>query len=178
MSYRGIAWRLSFFDRVNFDATTIMAVAAAASAAVSAVGAIQQGDASRKTASYQAALAENNAIAARQQAEIEERQLRDKSRQLMSAQRARAAKGGVLPEEGSPLLFSIGTGEDAEIDALNIRRHGEMQASQARSQAALTRYQGRLAQRQSYFQAGSTLLTGVSSVASAYRKPAAAAPQA
>lgn len=138
---------------------------AAASAVVTAAGAIQQGEASRKMANYQAAIAENNAVAARQEAEFQERQHREKARQILSAQRARAAKGGVLTEEGSPLLFNVDTSEGSEIDALNIRRRGEMQATDLRSRAALSRYEGRVAQRSAYFKAGSTLLDGMSKVA-------------
>lgn len=138
---------------------------AAASAVVTAAGAIQQGEASRKMANYQAAVAENNAIAARQEAEFQERQHREKARQILSAQRARAAKGGVLTEEGSPLLFNVDTSEGSEIDALNIRRRGEMQATDLRSRVALSRYEDRVAQRSANFKAGSTLLNGMSQVA-------------
>lgn len=138
---------------------------AAASAVVSAAGAIQQGQASRKMANYQATVAENNAIAARQEAEFQERQHREKARQALSAHRARAAKGGALPEEGSPLLFGVDTSEASEIDALNIRRRGELQATELRSRAALTRYEGRMAQRSAYLRAGSSLLDGMSRAA-------------
>lgn len=131
---------------------------AAASTVVSAAGAVQQGQASRKIANYQAAVAENNAVAARQEAELQERQHREKARQALSAQRARAAKGGALAEEGSPLLFNLDASEGSEIDALNIRRHGEMQATELRSRAALSRYEGRMAQRSAYVKAGSSLL--------------------
>ena len=165
MSYRGIAWRRSFHERVNFEATTVMAIAAAASAAISAVGAIQQGETARKTADYQAAVAENNAIAARQQAELEERQQREKSLRLMSTQRARAAKGGVLADQGSPLFVNLDTGEAAEIDALNIRRGGQLRATDFQSQAALGRFRGEAEEQAGYLKSGSTLLSGVSNLA-------------
>lgn len=145
----------------------IAAALAMASAVVSAAGSIQQGKASRRMADYQAAVAENNAIAARQEAERAERELREKSRRQLSANRARFAKGGVLPEEGSPLLFNIETGEGGEIDALNLRREGEMRATGFQSEAALGRYSGRVAQQQSRIKATSSLLDGMSAASKA-----------
>jgi hypothetical protein len=142
---------------------------AAASAAVTAAGAIQQGEASRKMANYQAALAESNAVAARQQAELDERRHREKARQLRSAHRARFAKGGVLPEEGSPLLFDVELGEGTEIDALNIRRAGERDAASYRARADLSLYEGRVAQQRGYLSATGTLLQAPSQAVSAYR---------
>jgi hypothetical protein len=170
MSYRGIAWRLSFHERANFAAApVIMAVAAAASAVISAAGAVQQGKAARKAADYQAALAENSALAAGQQADMEERQQREKALRLLSNQRARAAKGGVLADQGSPLFTNLDTGEQAEIEALNIRRSGAIRSDGYRSQAALGRFRGEVDQQAGYLKATTSLLDGVSRVASAYR---------
>lgn len=165
MSYRGIAWRRSFHERVNFEAAAVMAVAAAASAAISAAGAVQQGETARKSADHQAALAENNALAARQQAELDERQQREKARRLMATQRAQAAGRGVLTEQGSPLFVSLDTGEQAEIAALNIRRAGELRSNELHSQASLTRFQGAASEDAGYLKAGTSLLDGVSKVA-------------
>ncbi len=171
MNSRGIAWRNSFYDRVNLDAATALAALAAV---VSAAGAVQQGETARKSAEYQAAIAENNALAARQQAEHDERQHREKARQVLSAQRAKAAKGGVLTEQGSPLFVSTDTGESAEIDALNIRRGGQLRATDYQSQAALGRFQGQATQQQSYLQAGSSLLSAAGSAYTDFRKAEAA----
>jgi hypothetical protein len=163
MNSRGIAWRSSFHERVCFVAApVVMAVAAVASAVISAAAAAQQGQTARKQAEYQAALAENNAIASRQQAEFDERQHREKARLTLSSQRARSAKSGVLASEGSPLFLNIDTGQDAEIGALNIRRQGEMRAQGFQSEAALGLFKGKAAQQQGYLSAGKSLLDGVS----------------
>ncbi len=167
MSYRGIAWRLSFHERVNFEAATVMAVAAAASAAISAVGAVQQGEAGRKAADYRAAIAENNALAARQQAELDERRERDRTLRLTGSQRTRAARSGLLADEGSPLFVSLDASEQAEIEALNIRRAGGMRSSDLRAQAALGRFRGAVDERAGYLRAGTSLLNGVSRIAGA-----------
>lgn len=158
MNSRGIAWRLSFHERVNFQIAPVLAVM---SAVMTAVSAIQQGEAAEEQAEYQAKVAENNALAARQQAEFDERQHREKARLALSQQRARAAKSGVLAE-GSPLFFNADTGEEAEIGALNIRRGGQLRANDYQSQAALGRFRGASARQQGYMQAGSSLLGGMS----------------
>lgn len=165
MSYRGIAWRPSFRERANFEATTVIAIATAASAALSAAGAIQQGEASRKAADYQAALAGNEAIAVRQQADADERRQRESALRRLAAQRTRAAKGGVLTEEGSPLFVNASAGEQAEIEALEIRHAGERRATDLRSQAALRRFRGEADERAGTVRAGVSLLDGVSRVA-------------
>jgi len=165
MSNRGIAWRRSFHERVTFDGAVVAAIATAASAALSAAGAIQQGEASRKAADHQAAVAENNALAARQQAEADERQQRATTRRRAAAQRTRAATSGVLPDEAAPLFVNLDASEQAEIEALNIRRAGELRSDDLRSQAALRRYQGAAAERAGHLRAGTSLLDGVSRVA-------------
>lgn len=137
------------------------AILAAASTAVSVAGAIQQGQAARKSAEYQAQVAENNAIAARQQADYDERQQRRKTAQRLSTLRAAAANAGVLPEEGSPLFVDQDTSLYGEMDALNLRRGGTIAERRARSEAELTRMKGRQAQTGSYYKAGASLLKGL-----------------
>lgn len=154
MNARGIAWRSSFHERVNFQIAPVLMVM---SAVITAVSAIQQGEAAEDAAEHQARVAENNAIAARQQAEFDERQQREKARLALSAQRARAAKSGVLTE-GSPLFLNGATSEEAEIGALNIRRGGQLRANDYGAQAALGRFKGASAAQAGYMQAGSSLL--------------------
>ncbi len=162
MSYRGIAWRRSFHERVVLDAAAVLA---AASAALSAVSAVQQGEASRKSAEYQAAVAENNALAARQQAELDERRGREKARRMLASQRAQAAKGGVMPDEGSPLFVNLAAGEEAEIEALNLQRAGESRSDDLHSRAAQQRFQGAVAEQSGALKAGASLLHGASRLA-------------
>ncbi len=170
MNSRGIAWRPAFHERVNFEAATaIMAVAAVVSAVVSAAGAMEQGKAAREQAQYQAAVADNNALAARQQSELEERQYREKARLALSSQRAKAAKNGVLAGEGSPLFVDTDTSETAEIDSLNIRRGGQLRSDSFRAQGALSLYQGAVADQQAQFRATTSLLDGVSKVAGGWK---------
>lgn len=156
MNSRGIAWRPSIHERVNFQIAPVLAVM---SAVMTAVSAIQQGEAAEEQAEYQAKVAENNALAARQQAEFDERQHREKARLALSQQRARAAKSGVLAE-GSPLFFNADTGEEAEIGALNIRRGGQLRSDSFRSQGAQSLYSAGLAQQRAERQVARSLLGG------------------
>jgi hypothetical protein len=137
----------------------VLAAAAVASAAVSAAGAISSGQAQSKMASYNAAVAERDAQAARQQAAFEESRQRQARDALLGKQRAAFAASGVTPE-GSPLLVAAETATQAEIDAEAIRYSGSVAEARANSQAALDRMQGAAARTASYFAAGTSLLQG------------------
>lgn len=131
----------------------------AAAAAVSAVGAISAGQQQAKMAKYNASVAEQQAAAARAQADIAANQHRRRAKLLNSAQQAAIAGSGVTPE-GSPLIVMADSAAEAEYDAQLIRYGGEINASQAMSQAALDRMQARSARLGSYFSAGGSLLMG------------------
>lgn len=147
----------------------VMAAAAVASAVVGTYSAIQQGNAAADAAEYNAKVAENAGIAARQQADYEEKQARQKRDRLLSAQRVATAASG-LDLEGSPLALMEDTAVEAELDALNIRRAGSVDEARARSQAAADRMEGRARQQAGYLNAGASLLNGVSKVAGLYVK--------
>lgn len=141
----------------------IAAIASAASAAVGAAGAISQGQQQKKIGEYNAQIAQNQAIAARQKAEYDEERQRTMIARMGGTQRANiAAGGGELLDAGDVLGFSA---EEAELDALAIRYGGKMAADAASQQAVLRRAEGKAAQKASYFKAGSSLLTGASNVA-------------
>lgn len=136
-------------------------IAYVAAAAVAAGGAVYAGDQQRKAANQNADIAEQNAIAAQNKAAYDETRHREGVRKLLSAQRALYGKSGV-DMEGSPLLVMEDTAGQGELDALAIRYGGDIAAARDRSAANLSRMQGGAAQTASYFQAGSTLLSGAS----------------
>jgi len=139
-------------------AAAVSSVAMGAMTGFSALGSIQQGKNQNKIAQYNAQLAENQAIAARQKAEYDEERQRAMIARMGGTQRANiAAGGGELLDAGDVLGFSA---EEAELDALAIRYGGKMSADAAQQAATLRRAEGRAAQKQSYFNVGSTLLTG------------------
>lgn len=155
---------------VGATEVTLGAVATAASiagTAVSVMSAMNQGAAMQKQAEYNAQVAERQALAARQAASLEEERHRDKTRKLLSSQRAAIAASG-LDLEGSPLAVMEETAAEAELDALLIRHSGNMSELQAKSQAAADRLAGRTARIQGYYGAGASLLNGVSALGRTY----------
>lgn len=146
----------------------ISAVATVAGAAVSAIGAIQSGKAQQKAAEYNAQVAEQAALAARQKAAYDEAAHRRELARMLSAQRAAYGASGVDVSVGTPLLVMADTVQEGELDALAIRYGGEVGASRQLSAAQLSRMTGKQARTASYYQAGSSLLTGAASAATAY----------
>lgn len=151
-----------------------LTIAIVASTAVTAVGAIQQGmAASAQGAAQQGAMQYNsvvkqqNAELAVQQAGAREVQQRRNARQLLAQQRAALAQAGIGVGFGSALDVEEQSAIRAEMDALNIRYEGELQArgllaaaQQDVFQGDMARSAGRNAQTASYISAGASLLSG------------------
>lgn len=134
-------------------------VLSAVGSVVSAAGALKSGASARAAGDYNAKVQENQAIAARQQAEIEAARHEKRIALLSSGQRSAYAGAGVT-SEGSPILVMADTAAEGEYDAQLIRYGGEVKAVQHYAQAALDRQQGRAAQVGGYFTAGGQLLKG------------------
>lgn len=144
----------------------VAAVAAVAAAGVAAAGQIQQGKAIKKASDFNARQAELEAQRAKEVAAFEEQRSREASRRFAGAQRASYARQGIELGEGSPLLALTETAEQAELDGLAIRYAGNAKAARSLAEASLQRFQGKQAVKASYFQAGATVLTGISRAAS------------
>jgi len=140
-------------------ATAAMVIAAA----VAATGTIISSDNSRRAANQNADAQAQAALAAQNKAAYDETMHREAGAKLLSAQRALFGKYGVSME-GSPLLVMEDTAGKIEMDALAIRYGGDIESARLRSAANLSKMQGSAAQTAGYFQAGSTLLAGASSV--------------
>lgn len=131
--------------------------------AASVAGSIQQGKQQEKVAEYNAAVAEQGAIAEEQKAAYEEEAHRKKVKSILSSQQAAYGATGV-DMEGSPLLVMEDTAAQGELDALAIRYGGDVAAAQKRSQANLYRMQGKNARTAGYINAGTSLLTGAANI--------------
>jgi len=110
-------------------------------ALVSAVGTIMSGFAQAAAASYQAQVAAMNARIAEQRAQDaidraadEEQKQRMKTAQLVGTQMAALGANGVSILSGSPLDTLEDTVALGELDALEIRRNGELEAHDFRVQ--------------------------------------------
>lgn len=123
------------------------------------VGAISKGVQAKRSAEYNADVARNNAIAARQQAAANAEAQGRESRRRIGAMRASYGAAGVALE-GSPLDVIESSAMEAEIDRQNILYSGEMKAQGYENTAGLEIMKGESAVTGSLFSAGSSLLTG------------------
>lgn len=135
--------------------------------AVGAAGALASGQQTKAASEYNSKVAAAEAEATRLATIDAEDEQRRKASALLSSQKAAFAAAGV-DLDGSPLEIMSQTAAMAERDAIRIRNSGSMQELQARSQGAIDSLTGRTAVGSSYWKAGSSLLTGVSSLARVY----------
>lgn len=141
----------------------VMAIAMVAMAVVSAVSAMSAAKSEKDMNEYNAKVAENQAIASRQQAAFEGERIKERSKAVLARQRALYGKAGVEVGAGSPLELAADTAYQADVDMQAVRYSGETQARQAESQAKLDKWQGKVAMRKGYMQAGTSLLKGAAS---------------
>jgi len=132
----------------------------AASTGVAAVGAIQQGKAAQKSAQYQNALAqkradEERAVSSKKAAEMQRRGRLASSR----ARAVGAASGGGMDYD---LMGNLE--EETQRNTLNAIWEGENAAINSEQQGAEALWEGKNKKRASLISAGSTLLSGASSM--------------
>lgn len=148
----------------------------AASTAMTAAGAIQQGAAAaaqgraqQQAQQYNAGIKEQQATLARQQSGAREQQQRRGARQLLGQQRAALAQAGI-GLGGSALDIEEQSAVRAELDSLTISYEGELQAQGLLAGAKQDLYYGEVAkvrgqneQTASYISAGASILSGAAS---------------
>ena len=146
------------------SALAIAAIATAVvGAGVSAVSSMQQGKSAQNLANYNAQVAQNDAIAARQKAEFDATAQERQARLFAGTQRASmAGTGGELLDMGDVIDMSA---EEAELENLAIRYGGEMGYRAGQQKATVARFEGAAAKQKATGQAASSLLTGASSAA-------------
>jgi hypothetical protein len=137
----------------------------AVSSITSAVGAVQQGKQQRQAYNYQAEVQEQQAQEERIATATNEANFKEEQRRLLARRRAVLGASGVELSSGSPLLVSEDFAGETALQALRIRRGGEVRATRLEQQANLSRYQGRAAKSGGYARAGSTLLSGLGKTA-------------
>lgn len=152
---------------------------AAASAALGAFSAIQQGQAQAKADSYNASVASsnaavlrNNAAQAQEVAAQNETDTQYQATRLLSTQKAAAGAAGVDPNSGSPLEVMSSTAMHTTLDALRQKYQGDLEATNYLNQAGFQQDQanydswmGAQARNQSYVRAGASILNGASTYA-------------
>lgn len=131
-----------------------------AGAVISAVGALQQGSASKKASQYNAQIAEQNAAIARQNAADRATQADRETYLRLGAIRAAQGHSGGEAGEGSVLDVLGDVAAQSELERQQIVYQGEMQARGFSNDAELERFSGNTRQTASYWKAGSELLSG------------------
>lgn len=135
----------------------VTAALMAGSAAMSAVGSIQQGMAEKRQAEANAQIYEAQAKNIREAQKITAGQYRTKANVLRGQATATAAKGGlkISGTTASSISQSI---MELQMDNSYEQYNLEVQRQNAFNNAALERYKGRQAMRNGFMEAGSTAL--------------------
>ena len=114
----------------------------AVSSVFSFVGQRKQAKATEAAAEFNAKVAENEAINVENERRESARRERRLNRRKLGKQRALIAKAGVL-ETGSPLELMAETAGELEVGVLDFNRQQQAKQRQLRSQAAITRFEGK-----------------------------------
>lgn len=152
----------------------VLIAATVASTAMSAMSAIQQGNAAATAGAANAQIATNNAELRRRQAdqirkkgEIEASEKDKQMKLLVAKQRATFAANGLVIDEGSALDVTTDTVEAGTLDKLTLLHNAELDALNAEAdalnfenQASLERFRGESAKRAGRMQAFTTILGG------------------
>jgi hypothetical protein len=156
-------------------AATIAAVSAVVSAATAVAGGVmgaisakQQGEAAEEAAEYNAAVAQNDAIAAQNAAAQEARQIRRKNLMRLGAQRSSIAKSGVSMDAGSSFDDVIyDSAIQGELDAQSMLYSGLVRSQAQMAAGAMSLYEGQQAKRAAGIGMASSLIGGLGGVAQA-----------
>lgn len=131
----------------------------AAGTAVSVIGSLSAGKAEKKSADFSAAVREQQAASERDAASAESSDYFRREHRARSAARAMRGASGVT-QEGSPLLVDEASVREAALGTARILHGGDRRATRAEQEADLYRMRGDNALTASYFDAGTSLLTG------------------
>lgn len=153
------------FEEIAAFAAEYGGTIAAASAAVSAVGAVAQASATKHAADYNATLQEQRATSLREAGNANEEAQRRRAAMVLGSEAAGAADSSGLSGTNADVFKQSAT--SAEIDALNIRYGATLGGLSADDQAALDRQQGRNAMTAGYLNAGAAALSSAGSYANA-----------
>ena len=163
-------------------ASTIAAITAIASVALSTISAVKQGKAAQAQVNFQDAVRNQQAELQRQQAErerqltaVQEAQLRRQQARDLASARTRFAAGGRDTSSGSALLLQEDAAAQNEFAALLNRSIGLERAHALENQVNLAglreseiEFQKAVTRQRNRFDAGTSLLRGASSALGAF----------
>ena len=140
-----------------------------AGAALSAYGAIQQGQQAKAVANYNAQLRTRDSSVALDQAAQEAQQVRWAGQRAQGTLLAGYGASGVT-SEGSPMDVLGASAAQAKLDEQTVLYRGTLKATGYQSDAALNRVQGENAVQQSQLQAASYLVSGAGQAGVGYAR--------
>ena len=151
---------------------TALAAASLATAAIgtglAVYGQVQAASVAKDTASYNAKLAESQALQNDMDARENLKRKRETNNRFLAAQRGQFAAAGVTIE-GTPLEVQSESAGILELQALEMNRQAQNESAQLRAGGAAQRRYGAAAANAAYIGAGASLLSGVGNIsASAY----------
>lgn len=149
-------------------ALIVGAAAAVAGTAVSVVSAVQSANRETQAAEIVTEQKTIEAEAIRESAAYDEQASRRRSQSLLARQRAIIAASGLDPSGGSFIDQEIDLIKEAELEALQIRRFGELSASAREYEAAIAQYRGQSAQATVPYTIAGGALQGLGTLTSAY----------
>ena len=136
----------------------------AASTAMSAIGAIREGNAADAAAKAQAQAAEQQAQAQRNVGQFEVAQERREQRRVFGQQVAQLGSQGTALT-GQPIDLLADSAKQNELALQAIRFQSEIAARNQENEADLARFRGRQARSAGIFKAGTALLSGATKIA-------------
>lgn len=149
-----------------------MQALAIAQTAMQVIGSITAGNEADKVGTRNANMLNEQAGATLRAAGAREGMSRERSGQALASQRAAMLANGVDPTSGSALVGSEQQMRDADLDALQIRYEGILDANNLKNQANMELWQGKAAKKQSRLTAVSQLIQGGGNYMSGRQAPA------
>jgi hypothetical protein len=150
-------------------ATGTLIALTAASAAMSAAGAISQGKAAKNMADTEAELARRQADRERQIGAMQAKQQRESNKRTEATQRGLLSTTGGDASTGSSLLVQEELAEEGEFNARLVENNAAAQASQFEADRVMALAAGKNARSASFFRAGNALLSGATDIATIKR---------
>lgn len=147
-----------------------LAVMAAVGAGVSAVSAIQQGNAAKAAADFNASISMQNAEIARSDAAAQATQIERENALRLGAIRAAQGKSGGAADSGSVLDVLGDQAAQGELERQYAVYQGEQRARGFVNTANLDTASGKAAQKAGYMKAGAELLSGAAKAGDMYNR--------
>jgi len=149
------------FDPVTIGALTLgpMEAISAGLGVISAIGSISQGAQAQADSRQRAQIMEQQAAQEQELAELEARNLEQENNAFLARARAIQSGGGGSANTGTALLLQAQNTRTARADERLVRAGGDIRATRLRQSAGFERLSGSRAQGNSFFRAGTTLLS-------------------